>query len=156
MKDIFIDNNIAKNFANPLDPEYKKLVEWLRKYDESAKSRNAILVICNKLLAEYGRTSSGSVSPTNIWVIVDKLLRENRLNKIRNFMIVEFKRAHFKRGIVRRFRCNSDDRDYIAVVLLSYRKYAITRDFNFKHDLENFPGFTVRVGMKPQELPYDR
>jgi len=29
-KDIFIDTNIAKNFTNPLDPEYKKLVFWLR------------------------------------------------------------------------------------------------------------------------------
>jgi hypothetical protein len=25
MKDIFIDNNVAKIFANPLDPEYKRL-----------------------------------------------------------------------------------------------------------------------------------
>jgi hypothetical protein len=44
MKDIFIDNSIAKNFANPLDPEYKKLVAWLMRYDQSHKSINAILV----------------------------------------------------------------------------------------------------------------
>lgn len=28
-KDIFIDNNIASKFSNPLDPEYKKLIKWL-------------------------------------------------------------------------------------------------------------------------------
>jgi len=32
-KDIFIDNNIAKNFTNPLDGEYKKLVQWLMRYN---------------------------------------------------------------------------------------------------------------------------
>ena len=34
MKDIFIDNNIAKNFGNPMDEEYQKLIRWLQKFDE--------------------------------------------------------------------------------------------------------------------------
>ena len=28
-KDIFIDNNIACRFSNPMDPEMKKLISWL-------------------------------------------------------------------------------------------------------------------------------
>lgn len=55
-KDIFIDNNITKNFCNPLDPEYKKLIKWLMAFDEQDKAKNAYLVISNKLLAEYYRT----------------------------------------------------------------------------------------------------
>lgn len=47
-KDIFIDNNITKNFANPLDPEYKKLIKWLMAFDEQDKAKNAYLVISNK------------------------------------------------------------------------------------------------------------
>ena len=35
LKDLFIDNNVAKNFANPLDPEYKKLIQWLMTFDKS-------------------------------------------------------------------------------------------------------------------------
>jgi hypothetical protein len=33
LKDIFIDNNIAKNFCNPVDPEYKNLVVPLNYLD---------------------------------------------------------------------------------------------------------------------------
>lgn len=47
-----------------------------------------------------------------------------------------------------------DDRAYIPAVLLSDRKYALTYDENFTYDLENFPGFTVIVKSRPEELPY--
>jgi hypothetical protein len=42
MKDIFIDNNIAKNFTLPYDDSYKNLLAWL--YQEGA------LVVSQKLL----------------------------------------------------------------------------------------------------------
>ena len=45
LKDIFIDSNVAKNFANPLDPEYKKLVNWLMNFDEDNQTNNAHLVV---------------------------------------------------------------------------------------------------------------
>lgn len=154
MKDIFIDANIAKYFANPLDIEYKKLIIWLIKCDNQKLQNNAFLVICNKLLVEYGRMSSNSNSPTNIWAIVDRMTRQGRTNHIKNEQIKEFKRIHFKKHIVKRMRCNNEDRDYIPIVLLSNRKYALVRDVNFKRDLENFPGFIVRVERRPQDLPY--
>lgn len=155
MKDIFIDNNITKNFANPLDPEYKKLIKWLRKYDERDMSGNAVLIVCNKLLVEYGRTSSLSKSPTNIWVIVDMLKRQGRLNHIKNSDIKEFIRIHFTKTIQKCLRCNTRDREYIPVVLLSFRKYALVNDNNLKYDLVNFPGFTVLAEKRPEDLPYD-
>lgn len=154
MKDIFIDNNITKNFANPLDPEYKKLIKWLIRYDESDTSSNAVLVICNKLLNEYGRTSSLSKSPTNIWVIVDILKRQGRLNHIKNSDIKEFIRIYLTKTIKKCLRCNKSDREYIPVVLLSFRKYALVADGNFRYDLNNFPEFSARAEKRPENLPY--
>jgi hypothetical protein len=60
-KDIFIDNNIAKNFTNPLDPEYVKLIKWLLAYDEVPEGSpdyiNAHLAVSKKLLVEYYRSA---------------------------------------------------------------------------------------------------
>ncbi|MBI3041030.1 MAG: hypothetical protein HYY80_05220 [Chloroflexi bacterium] len=155
MKDIFIDNSVTNNFANPPDPEYKKLISWLMNFDASNVLGNAFLVVCNKLLMEYGRTSSLSKSPTNIWAIVDKLLREGRLNKIGNSEIREFKQKHFRPRVVRRLTCNNSDRDFIPVVLLSHRKYALTADSAFRNDLNIFPRFVVRAEGRPEDIPYD-
>lgn len=47
-KDIFIDNNIACRFANPMDPEMKKLINWIMKNEEGSED-NAILVVSDKL-----------------------------------------------------------------------------------------------------------
>ena len=45
MKDIFIDNNVAKHFSPPITPSYKTFISWL--YKEGA------LVVSQKLLNEY-------------------------------------------------------------------------------------------------------
>ena len=58
-KDLFIDNNIAKNFSNPQDEEYIKLTKWLINFDSSDienKDNYAHLVVSKKLLGEYNRT----------------------------------------------------------------------------------------------------
>ena len=155
MKDIFIDNNITKNFANPVDPEYKKLIKWLLRYERNNLPNNAILVVCKKLLVEYGRTSSSSKSETNIWVIIDILGRQGRLDTKKNKDIKEFKRKHFTSRIKKCLSCNIEDWEYIPVVLLSFRKYALVADDNFRYDLNNFPGFSVRAEKRPEDLPYD-
>ncbi len=153
-KDIFIDNNIAKNFANPLDPEYKKLIQWLMAYDEDDQAENAHLMVSNKLIAEYLRTSGLSSSNTNIAAIINKMTREDRLVKITNQEIKAFKRKHFKKKVLRKLACNKEDRDHIPVVLLSHRKYALSLDDDFIADLTNFPGFVVLVAKRPKNLPY--
>ena len=156
LKDIFIDNGIAKNFSNPLDPSYKRLVTWLMKYDRNkAKGDNAHLVWSNKLLREYYATAANARSNTNIVAIVAKLTGEGRFIKISNKQIKEFKRKHFKKHLVIRFRCNTGDRDHIPTILLSDRKYALIRDHDFIHDIINFPGFLARAAARPEDLPYE-
>jgi hypothetical protein len=163
-KDLFIDNNITKNFANPLDPEYKKLIQWLMNYDEKAityddkgekiNTNSAYLVVSNKLLAEYQRSSGTATSATNITIIIAKLTREGRLVKISNQAIKAFKQQHFTPKVIRKLTCNQEDRDHIPVVLLSDRKYALSLDDKFRQDLTDFPGFKVLVAERPQEIPY--
>ena len=157
-KDIFIDNNIASKFSNPQDKEYIKLTEWLLKFDESDienKDNYAHLVVSKKLLVEYFRSAMGASSDTSIPLIISKLQSQGRLNIISNQDIKNFQTIHFSNAVNRKLRSNNEDREHIPVVLLSDRKYALTRDDNFKYDLENFRGFTVRVEKKPENLPYD-
>jgi hypothetical protein len=150
LKDIFIDNNIAKDFCNPVEPEYKNLIKWLM-YDSTA-----YLVVSKKLLVEYFGSTSHSPSLTNITIIIDKLQREGRLCTISNEQIKEFKRQYFTNKIRKKFTCNKEDQEHIPVVLLSDRKYVLTLDQKFTCDLLNFSGFKVIVCDKPQDLPYDK
>ena len=156
-KDIFIDNNIATRFSNPQDKEYIKLTKWLMYYDlddVENKDNYAHLVVSQKLLVEYCRSAYGSSSDTAIPAIIDKLTREDRLVKITKQEIADFKAAYFKPVVVRKLKSNNEDRDLIPVVLLSDRKFALTYDQNFTDDLEDFPGHTVRVEKRPENLPY--
>ncbi|OQX04250.1 MAG: hypothetical protein BWK80_54010 [Desulfobacteraceae bacterium IS3] len=155
-KDIFIDNNITKNFANPLDPEYKKLIQWLMAFNPNDAGKNAYLIISSKLIAEYMRTSGSASSLTNITVIISKMTKEGRLVKISNDELKDFKRKYFKKKVVRNFTCNKEDQDHIPVVLLSDRKYALSLDDKFINDLINFPCFTVLTAKRPENLPYER
>jgi len=155
--DIFIDNNIASRFTRPADPEYKKLIEWLmnnRKNEEGDEDDRAYLVVSQKLLSEYYRSCRNDFGKTSIPMIVDKLTKEGRLVKITNQMIKDFKDTHFTNAVVRNLRSNIEDRDHIPVVLLSERKFALTYDINFTYDLEHFPGFTVTVKSRPEDIDY--
>ncbi|HLP47450.1 MAG TPA: hypothetical protein VK186_17850 [Candidatus Deferrimicrobium sp.] len=154
-KDIFIDNNIAKNFCNPMDPEYKKLIAWLMKNNPTDSSGNAYLVVSNKLLAEYNRSVSFSTSASSIPIIIDRLTREGRLIKVNNTAIKEFQRRCFSKKIQKNLRSNLEDQDHIPVVLLSDRKYALSLDEDFIYDLTHFPGFRARVEKRPEKLPYE-
>jgi hypothetical protein len=153
-KDIFIDNNIAKNFCNPMDEEYKRLICWLMEFHPEDGALDAYLVVSNRLLSEYYRTASLAVSATGIPVIIDKLTREGRLIKVSNEEIKEFRRRYFSKKVIKSFRSNAEDHDHIPVVLLSDRKYALSLDDGFIYDLRHFPGFTVRVEKRPENLPY--
>jgi len=156
LKDIFIDNNIAKNFSNPLDCEYKKFIKWLLKYNPKNPLKNAYLVVSNKLLCEYSRTAGYPHSSINIIIIIDKCTREGRLNKISNSDIKNFKQKHFKKHVVQRLTCNKSDWDHIPVVMLSERKYALSLDTNFRRDINNFPGFSALAAKRPQDIPYEQ
>lgn len=154
-KDIFIDNNIACRFTNPMDPEMKKLIAWIMRYEKDGDD-NAILVVSAKLLHEYIASSQGAYGATSIPTIVNQLTREGRLMKVSNAEIKEFQREFFTKKVEKALRSNQEDRNHIPVVLLSQRKYALTNDEKFTYDLQHFPGFKVLVCSRPANMPYDK
>ena len=154
MKDIFIDNNIASRFANPMDKEYKKLLEWLQTYNENTPDDNAFLVVSNKLIAEYIRSNYNAVSSTSIPLIINILTQQGRLNHITNQAIKDFHKTYFTPKVKRKLKSNSEDREHIPVVLLSERKMALSIDDKFITDLNNFAGFEVTTAKRPEELDY--
>lgn len=143
MKDILVDNNVGKNFCNPLDPEYKNFIEWL--------FREGALVVTVKLMQEYIASSGASSSPTNMPAIIDKLLREGRLNLIANKVLKAFR---ISRRTERFLIANRSDWNYLKAVMISLRKYALSLDDNFRYDVNNFPGYTARAEARPQDIPY--
>lgn len=158
-KDIFIDNNIAKNFSYPHDSEYKKLLKWLLDYnveDILNKNNYAHLVVSHKLIAEYNRTSRDAKSNTSIPIILSKLQKDGRLFFVKNEEIISFQNEYLKKNVLKKLKSNKEDHAHIAIVLLSDRKYALTYDNNLTFDLENFPSFTVLVKKRPEEIPYDK
>lgn len=156
-RDIFIDNNIACRFANPVDPNYKDLVAWLNDnhvIPENQEDDRAYLVVSNKLLKEYFSSCRGAFATNAIPNIVGKLMKQGRLVKISNEQINEFKATFFSKTVERKLTSNAEDRNHIPVVLLSDRKMALTNDENFTSDLVNFPGFTVVVSDRPEKISY--
>jgi len=161
MKDILIDNNVAKNFATPLDPNYKELINWIVKYDHSqikanpkTKKNYAHLVVNQKLLNEYLRTSRDCAKASSIPVIINKLTQQGRLIKMTKKQIENFKQGHFTKTIERKLLSNNEDHVHIVSTLLSERRMCLTYDDNLITDLNNFPKFRVDVAKRPEELGY--
>ena len=152
--DIFIDTNIASRFANPRDPEYIKLYDWLLAQNVANPEKDAHLVVSQKLLTEYIRSNRNYDGRQNITVLVALLQNQGRLQLISNSQIKDFQQKHFTKKIERKLLCNHEDREHIPTVLLSHRKFALAIDKNFREDLTKFPRFTVRVDSRPENLPY--
>ncbi len=141
MKDIFIDTNVAKNFQNPLDPEYKKLLLWLK--------HEGVWVVSQKLLVEYGRTNQ------NIAVLVNLLLSKGRLRVIPSEEHKAFKLTkREEKGLC----CNHEDHWHLRTVFLSYRKIAIAIDENFRNDINGFrkiDGIQPQAVSRPEQIDYE-
>ena len=140
-KDIFIDTNIAKNFKNPADPEYKKLLSWLFK--------EGVWVVNQKLLVEYGRTNQ------NILVLTNILLREGRLVKIEKSELDEIK---FKKPYEKSLDSNNEDWIHLKTIWLSVRKIGIIIDQGLRNDVKNSPlqnGIQPRAVSRPQDIDYE-
>jgi hypothetical protein len=160
MKDIFIDNNIAKNFSNPMDVEYQNLIRWLRNFDEDndpERDNCAFLVLSQKLQKEYIDSTRDSAEVNGIQAIVTLLTEQGRINRISNKQIKGFQEEHFTKKLDKDLKLNrlGKDRDHIPAVLLSERKYAIAIDKNFRYALLNFPRFKATVVSRPEELNYE-
>lgn len=172
-KDIFIDTNVAKNFSNPMDFEYIKLIVWLmqlpdhkvdiffnKKLSDKQKKELQSLIVKNKpnlvyskkIHSEYNRASSESISQTAIPIIINKLITENRLNSFTNSEIKQFNNDYSKQ--YRKLTCNKSDKLHVPIIMMSNRKKALIIDNNFRNDVNNFPGFKAKAESKPRENFY--
>lgn len=163
MKDIFIDNNIAKNFSNPIDVEYKNLIQWINDYDEDGVKNNkkkkedfAHLVVNQKLLVEYNRSAMNCFHNTSIPVLIAILTRQGRLVRLDNNEIKEFKNKVFTKSILRNIASNEEDHCHICSIISSNRKMALTYDVNLTKDLLNFPGHNIIVSDRPEKINYKK
>ncbi len=161
MKDIFIDNCVAKNFTAPIDQHYKDLIEWINEFDEDLveKEPNKIssfahLVVSQKLLVEYLRPSRDCSKPNAIPSIVNRLTREGRLQKKSKAEIQEFMSDNFSKKVQKGLLSNQEDHCHIVCVLISNRKMCLTYDENLSKDLNEFPGYKVLVEKRPENLNY--
>lgn len=154
MKDLFIDNNIASRFSNPMDKEYKILIDWLLAYDKNNLDNCAFLVLSKKLIGEYFSSAREANSNTCIHVIINKLTIEGRRLFITNDQIKEFQTTHYSKKVLKKLRSNNKDREHIPLILLSNRKFALSYDKNFIYDLTHFSGFTVIAKKRPELIPY--
>ncbi len=135
-KDIFIDTNIAKNFKNPADPEYKKLLEWL--------FREGVWVVNQKLLVEYGRTNQ------NIFFLISELQKQGRLKK---FEKSDLDKIKFKKSYEKGLQSNNEDWIHLKTIWLSVRKIGIIIDNGLRNDIYNSPlqdGIQPRAVSRPQ------
>jgi len=143
MKDLLVDNTVAKNFCNPLDPEYKLLVKWL--FEEG------VLVVTQRLLVEYIATAGTSGSNTSMPAVIDYLTRVGRLARFGKRELADFR---IPPRVARRLRSNPEDHDSVKAVMLSVRKFALSHDDAFRHDVNNFPGFAAVAAIRPCDIPY--
>jgi len=161
MKDILIDCNVAKNFATPIDPYYKELIEWINKFDRELVTKKpsriidyAHLIVSQKLLVEYLKSSKDCSKPNAIPSIINRLTREGRILKKSKSEIEEFKSKNFSKKVLKNLASNAEDHPHIICVLLSNRKMCLTYDGNLSRDLKNFPGHNVTVEKRPENLNY--
>jgi hypothetical protein len=143
MSDILVDNTVARNFCNPLDPHYKAFVQWL--------ILRGVLVVTRSLVKEYIATAGSSPANTSMPSIIDLLTRAGRLALFTNHQLAAFR---FPPWIARRLRSNPKDHGNIKAVMLSQRKFALSHDNAFRYDVNNYPGYSARAERRPQDLPY--
>lgn len=127
MKDILIDNNTALTFANPIEQESKDFIKWLE--------AEGALVCSNPLLREYHQSMRGNTSLTNILAIIAHLTKEGRFNKKSNKELEQFRLNKTQK---KKLLCNPKDIPHFKLLLISYRKIAISTDNNLRRDINNF------------------
>ena len=148
-KDIFIDNSVAQNCNNPMKPEYKEFINWLR--------TEGVLVVSQKLLNEFNdslRNISEAKKHESIIGTIGILTQNGRLDKKSSN---ELKSLKFPKRIETKLTCNYEDRVHIKTVLLSIRKYAIAADKKLRKDINGYPKYErvqpIAVS-RPSAIPY--
>ena len=146
IKDLFVDNNVAKNFKNPSDPEYIKLMAWL--FTEGH------LVVTPKLMAEYLASNQGNFGQSII-TIINKLTIDGRLVKFSND---ELKALTFPKKIEQKCQRLKKDYWHVKAILLSNRKMAIIIDEAFRNAVNEHPmhgGVKACAVSRPEAIDYE-
>jgi len=125
------------------------------KNDLEHPENNAFIVVSKKLINEYSRSSTNAKSLTNITVVISKMQKQGRRIFVTNQQIKDFQNEYFTKKVLKNLKSNNEDREHIPVVFLSDRKYVLTLDENFTHDLLHFPKFYAKVEKRPEKLKYN-
>jgi len=146
IKDLFVDNNIAKNFKNPADPEYERLIKWL--------FEKGHLVLTQKLLKEYHDSNRGNYGQS-ILSIIARLTKEERIVMISNEQLDALR---FSKTIDK--KCIKLNKDYwhLKAILLSNRKMAVIIDKAFRDAVNSHPkheGIQACAVARPEEIDYE-
>ena len=153
MKDLLIDNDCAsKHFATPVLDEYRELIRWIMKFNNDAD--DCVLVVSQKLLAEYYRSSSNAESLTAIPQLLNLLTKQGRLIKISNSVLKETEKKLFTKKNLRSISCNKEDFPHIIAVALSNRKLAISEDEKLRQSINNFPKLNMQAFKRPSDFDY--
>jgi poly-D-alanine transfer protein DltD len=154
MKDIFIDNDVAtKHFSNPIDEDYKKLIDWLKTFNNDV-GNDAHLVLSSFLHREYIESNRNPNSQTNIVAIINEMVINDRINRVKNQDIKRFQTEHFTKNVLKKMTSNAKDRNHIPAVLLSNRKMALSEDSRFLNDLIQIKGFKPIAAFRPENIDY--
>lgn len=154
MKDIFIDNDVTtKHFSNPIDEDYKKLIDWLRTFNNDVEN-DAHLILSSFLHREYIESNRNPNSQTNIVAIINEMVINDRIKRISNQEIKTFQTKYYAKKVLKNLTSNAKDRNHIPAVLLSNRKIALSEDKRFLNDLLQFSGFNPMVASRPENLNY--
>lgn len=154
MKDIFIDNDVTtKHFSNPIDEDYKKLIDWLQTFNNDVEN-DAHLVLTNFLHREYIESNRNPNSQTNIVAIINEMVIKDRIKRVSNQDIKNFQTKYYTKNVLKKLTSNAKDRNHIPAVLLSDRKMALSEDTKFLNDLLKFSGINPIVAKRPENLNY--
>jgi hypothetical protein len=144
MKDIVIDTNIAKNFANPISSSYQIFIKWLKE--------EGSIAYCQYLLCEYMRTNQYSTSLTNICALLDMQVRNKRANRITNSMI---KKCKLPKSFSKIKKSHKKDEEILKTVILSHRKMLISKETTLNIDVVNYPRIKGKAFTDPHQDIYN-
>jgi hypothetical protein len=124
--------------GNAKDPEFLRFFGWLR--------QNGVLTVSTYLLKEYS-----GVGSQHIAALIDTLRSSipPRFNKIDKRIVDTFNDRHF------RYNCNTEDHCHVKLVMLSFRRLALSQDPDLVRDVNRFPRYNAHASNRPSALPYE-
>lgn len=138
MKDIVVDTSTIIFLGNQSTPDFIKFFKWLRK--------EGALAVSTYLLKEYSGIGSSEIAAL---LETLKHSQPSRYNNIPKREIDTFNDRHFK------YTCHMKDRCHVKLVMLSFRKLALSQEDNFINDVNEFPRHRALASKNPEHIPYE-